>query len=133
MTRLRSTETAIIAMAFIGGTLALSCFAAVPTDEEAVRAREGLSHGLGLNDGNRRANIMDFALDLRRQALRRDRCANLQNSKRGVGLRRWHVKKRFKFSVLAPFREQRVQAGPGFSECGHGGYDASKMRVMAAI
>ena len=38
MTRLASRTTATIAMAFIGGALALSCFAAPPTDEDAIRA-----------------------------------------------------------------------------------------------
>ena len=38
MTRLRSRTNTIIAMAFIGSALVLSCFAAAPTDEEAVRA-----------------------------------------------------------------------------------------------
>jgi beta-lactamase regulating signal transducer with metallopeptidase domain len=38
MNSLTSRITAIIAMAFIGGALVLSCFAAAPTDEEAVRA-----------------------------------------------------------------------------------------------
>lgn len=38
MTRLRSRTNTMIAMAFIGGALVLTCFAATPTDEEAVRA-----------------------------------------------------------------------------------------------
>lgn len=38
MTRLTSRNTTIIAMAFIGAALVLSCLAAAPTDEEAIRA-----------------------------------------------------------------------------------------------
>jgi hypothetical protein len=38
MTRLTSRTTTIIAMAFIGGALVLSCLAAAPTEEDAVRA-----------------------------------------------------------------------------------------------
>src|SRR5262249_3215265 len=38
MTRVTSRTNTIIATAFIGGALVLSCFAAAPTDEQAVRA-----------------------------------------------------------------------------------------------
>ncbi len=38
MTRVTSKTIAIVAMGFIGSALVLSCFAAVPTDEAAVRA-----------------------------------------------------------------------------------------------
>lgn len=37
MTRLTSKTTAIIALGFIGAAFVLSCFAATPTDEEAIR------------------------------------------------------------------------------------------------
>jgi hypothetical protein len=38
MTKLKSATTIIIAAAFIGGAFVLSCFAAAPTDEQAIRA-----------------------------------------------------------------------------------------------
>jgi len=38
MTRLTSRTTTIIATVFIGGAFVLSCFAAAPTDEQAIRA-----------------------------------------------------------------------------------------------